>query len=69
MKSFESEPGFSSMGLTAAGLNTAGTGPVDSEDWRMVDLRGSREGRQDLTRTGGRRSSLDVVMKSEITEG
>jgi len=47
---------------------------VDSEEWITADMRGSREGRQDLTRTVGRGSrrqekGLDLLMKSEITEG
>jgi len=34
------------MGLTAADLKIAGTIPVDSEEWVMADIRGSREERQ-----------------------
>ncbi len=74
MKSLGSEPGFFRMGLTAADLKGVGTIPEDSEEWIMADMRGSREGRQDLTRTVGRGSSghvegLDLVMSSDITEG
>ena len=62
------------MGLTAADWQSVGTIPVDSEERMMVDMRGSREGRRDLTRTVGRGSSwqvdgLDLVIKSEIIEG
>ena len=47
---------------------------MDSEEWMMAEMRGSREGRQDLTRTARRGSNwqvdgLDLVMKSEITGG
>ena len=62
------------MGLMAADLKRAGTIPVNSDEWMMADIRESREGRQDLTRTVGRGSTwmvdgLDLVMKLEITEG
>ena len=60
LKSFGSEPGFFSIGLTAADLKSAGTIPVDSEEWMMVDMRGNRQGRQDLTRTVGKGSSWQV---------
>ena len=73
LKSLGSEPGFFRKGLTAADLNRAGTIPVDSEEW-MSDMRGSREGRQDLTRTVARGSrsqeeGLDLLMSPKITEG
>ena len=47
---------------------------MDSEEWIMADMRGSKEGRQDLTRTVGRGSrrqeeGLDLLMRSKITEG
>ena len=56
MKLLGSEPDFFRMGLIAADLKIAGTIPVDSEEWVMADIRGSREERQDLTRTVGRGS-------------
>ena len=73
LKSLGSEPGFLRQGLTAAHLKEAGTIPVDSEEWIMADMRGSREGRQDLTRTVGRGSrrqeeGLDLLMRPEIND-
>lgn len=38
-------------------LKRVGTSLVDSEEWTMAEIRGNREGRQDLTRTVGRGSS------------
>ena len=74
LKLLGSEPGFFRMGLTAAVLKGVGTVPVDSEEWIMVEMKGSKEGRQDLTRGVGRGSSwqvdgLDFVIRSDITEG
>ena len=60
LKSLGSEPGFFRMGMTAAVLKEGGTIPVESEEWMMAEMRGSREGRQDLTRGVGRGYSWQV---------
>lgn len=57
LKLLGSEPGFFSIGVTAAVLKSVGTIPVEREEWMMADMRGSREERQDLTRAVGRGSS------------
>lgn len=74
LKLLGSDPGFLRMGLTAADLKGVGTIPVDSEEWMMAEMRGSKEERQDLTKEVGRGSSwhvedLDLVISSDITEG
>ena len=49
--------GFFRIGVIASVLNDEGTIPVVREEWMMAEMRGAREGRQDLTRTVGRGSS------------
>ena len=60
LKLLGSEPGFFRIGVTAAVLKAGGTIPVDSEEWIMAEMRGSREERQDLTRIVGMGSSWHV---------
>ena len=45
---------FFSIGVMAAVLKSGGTIKVESEEWMMAVVRGSREGRQAFTRTMGR---------------
>ena len=52
LKSLGSDPGFFFMGIIAVVLKGVGTIPVVREELMMSDMRGSREGRQALTRTG-----------------
>ena len=73
MKSLGSEPSFFRIGVTAAVLKAEGTIPVDSEEWIMAEMSGSREERQDLTRVVGMGSSrqvegLDLWMRLDISE-
>lgn len=73
LKSLGSEPGLFRIGVTAAVLKAEGTIPVDSEEWIMAEMRGSREERQDLTKVVGIGSSrhvegLDLRMRSDISE-
>lgn len=48
MKSLGSEPVFFNTGVTAAVLKSEGTIPVVSEEWMMAEIKGRREGREDL---------------------
>ena len=69
-----SEPGFLRIGETAAVLKGKGTEPVVREEWMIAEMRGSSEGRQDMTRAVGRGSNwhedrFDLQMRSEIAEG
>lgn len=57
LKSEGSDPGFLSIGVTAATLKGGGTVPVLSEELMMAEMMGRREGRQDFTRVVGRGSS------------
>ena len=57
---FGSVPGFFSIGDTAADLRDEGTEPEDREEWMMAVIRGSREGREAITREEGRGSSWQV---------
>ena len=57
LKLLGSEPGFFRIGVTAATLKGEGKVPVVREEWMMAEMRGRREGRQDLTREVGRGSS------------
>ena len=41
-----SEPVFFNIGVTAADLRDGGTEPDDRDEWMMVVIRGSREGRE-----------------------
>ena len=73
LKSLGSEPSFFRIGVTAAVLKAEGTIPVDSEEWIMAEMSGSREERQDLTRVVGIGSSrqvegLDLWMRLDISE-
>lgn len=52
-----SAPGFVSIGVIAAVLKDVGTVTVVREEWMMAEMRGTREGREALTRTVGRGSS------------
>ena len=74
LKLLGSEPGFLRIGETAAVLKGEGTEPVVREEWMMAAIRGSSEGRQDMTRAVGRGSNwhvdgFDLQMRSEIAEG
>ena len=60
MKLLGSKPGFLRMGVTAAVLKSEGTVPVESEEWMIAEIRGSKEGREDFTRDVGRGSSWQV---------
>jgi len=55
-----SKPGFLSIGVTAADLRGDGTEPEVREEWMMAVIRGSREGREVITREDGRGSSWQV---------
>lgn len=55
-----SEPGFFNIGVTAADLRDDGTEPDVREEWMMAVIRGSREGREAITREDGRGSSWQV---------
>lgn len=55
-----SKPGFFSIGVTAADLRDDGTEPEVREEWMMAVIRGSREGREAITREDGRGSSWQV---------
>ena len=74
MKLLGSEPGFFSVGVTAADLREDGTEPEVMEEWIMAVIRGSREGREAITREDGRGSSwqvddLDFRMASDNSAG
>jgi len=60
LKIFGSKPGFLSIGVTAADLKNEGTIPVVRDACIMVEIRGSREGRQDLIKLVGRGSNRQV---------
>ena len=60
MKLLGSDPGFLSIGETAADFRGGGTEPVDREEWIMAVIKGSREGREAITREDGRGSSWQV---------
>ena len=45
-----SVPGFFRIGVIAAVLKDEGTVPVEREEWMISEIRGTREGRQCLTR-------------------
>lgn len=58
--------------VKAAILNSEGTVTVEREEWIIAEMKGSREGRQDLTRTVGSGSSwqvedLELRMRVEIS--
>ena len=54
MKLLGSKPGFFSNGVTAADLRDEGTHPEVWEEWMMAVIRGSRGGREAITREDGR---------------
>ena len=60
LKLLGSEPGFFRIGVTAADLRDEGTEPEVREKWMMAVIRGSREGREAITREDGRGSSWQV---------
>ena len=73
LKILGSRPGFFSNGVTAADLRGDGTEPEVREEWMMVVIRGSREGREAITREDGIGSSwqvdgLDLRMRLDRTE-
>ena len=55
-----SKPGFFNNGVTAAVLRDGGTEPEVREEWMMAVIRGSREGREAITREDGSGSSWQV---------
>ena len=57
MKLLGSEPGFFSIGDTAADFRDEGTEPEDSEEWIMAVIRGNRGRREAITREDGRGSN------------
>ena len=68
-----SAPGFFRTGEIAAVLKDDGTVPVESEEWIMAAMRGTREGEQAFTSCVGRGSrwqvdGLDFLMSSLISE-
>ena len=72
LKLLGSEPCFLSIGVTAADLRDDGTEPEVKEECMMAVIRGSREGRQVMTRGVGRGSSwqvddLDFRMRSDTS--
>ena len=65
-----SEPGFFNISVTAADLKDGGTELVVREEWIMAVIKGSRDGREAITREVGRGSSwqfdgLDFRMTSD----
>ena len=69
LKLLGSEPGFLRIGETAAVLRGAGNEPVVREEWMIAAIRGSSEGRQDMTKAVGRGSNwhVDGFEKIETT--
>lgn len=61
MKLLGSEPGFFNIGVTGADFRHDGTEPEVREEWIMAVIRGSREGREAITRADGTGSSWQVV--------
>ena len=76
LKILGSRPGFFSRGVTAADLRGGGTEPVVREEWMMAVIRGSREGREAITREdgSGSREQVDgldfrMSMDKSVAEG
>ena len=60
LKMLGSKPGFFNSGVTAADLRDDGTEPEVREEWMMAVIRGSREGREAITRDDGSGSREQV---------